>query len=109
MLHIPHRSLRKLSEIHTSEELDSAELDSALSYLQNNSHRMDYPIYEAEGYHITSSTTESACRHVVGDRLKRSGMRWTIQGAQYTTLLRLKWKNHKWKDFWAKYRSSLAA
>ncbi len=97
-------ALRKLSETHTS-----GELDSALTYFQNNSHRMDYPTYEQQGYHITSSTTESACRHVVGDRLKRSGMRWTIQGAQYTTLLRLKWKNHIWKDFWTKYRSSLAA
>jgi hypothetical protein len=97
-------ALRKLSETHTSEELDSA-----LTYFQNNHHRMDYPAYEAEGYHITSSTTESACRHVVGDRLKGSGMRWTIQGAQYTTLLRLKWKNHKWEDFWMKYRRSLAA
>ena len=40
---------------------------------------MDYPDYEADDYHITSSTVESACRHVVGDRLKRSGMRWTYR------------------------------
>ena len=97
-------ALRKLSETHASQELDSA-----LTYFQNNHHRMDYPKYESEGYHITSSTTESACRHVVGDRLKGSGMRWTIQGAQATTLLRLKWKNEKWIDFWMKYRNSLAA
>jgi hypothetical protein len=97
-------AMRKLSETHPSEELDKA-----ITYFQNNAHRMDYPTYEAQGYHITSSTTESACRHVVGDRLKGSGMRWTIQGAQYTTLLRLKWKNHKWKDYWARYRPSLAA
>ena len=66
-------------------------------------------MYEAGGYHITSSTVESACRHVVGDRLKRSGMRWTIQGAQQITLLRLKWKNGRWNDYWARYRTSLAA
>jgi hypothetical protein len=97
-------ALRNLSETHTSEELDRA-----ITYFQNNAHRMNYPTYEAQGYHITSSTVESACRHVVGDRLKGSGMRWTIQGAQYTTLLRLKWKNHKWKDYWARYRPSLVA
>lgn len=78
-------ALRKLLETHTSEELDSA-----LTYFQNNHHRMDYPAYESEGYHITGSTAESACRHVVGDRLKGGGMRWTIQGAQSTTLLQLK-------------------
>jgi hypothetical protein len=69
---------------------------------------MDYPTYEAEGYHITSSTVESACRHVVGDRLKRSGMRWTQEGAQSVTSLRLKWKNGKWNDFWVDYRPAMA-
>ena len=97
-------ALRKLSQIHALKELNEA-----ITYYQNNYTRMDYPIYEAEGYHITSSTVESACRHVVGDRLKRSGMRWTIQGAQQITLLRLKWKNDRWNDYWARYRPSLAA
>ena len=85
------------------------ELNEAITYYQNNCARMDYPRYENGDYHITSSTVESACRHVVGDRLKHSGMRWTIQGAQEITLLRLKWKNDKWKDYWARYRPSLAA
>jgi hypothetical protein len=96
--------LKGFSEIHTSKELDEA-----ITYFQNNHSRMDYPTYEKKGYHITSSTTESACRHVVGDRLKRSGMRWTTEGAQYTTMLRLKWKNGKWTDFWMRYRPDLAA
>jgi len=70
------KALYELSESHSSRELNEA-----IVYFQNNVSRMDYPSYEALGYHITSSTVESACRHVVGDRLKRSGMRWTIQGA----------------------------
>ena len=97
-------ALEEISHTHSLKELTEA-----ITYYQNNHTRMDYPAYEAEGYHITSSTVESACRHVVGDRLKRSGMRWTIQGAQQITLLRLKWKNGRWKDYWARYRPSLAA
>jgi hypothetical protein len=97
-------ALRELSQDHSSKELSEA-----ITYFQNNHSRMDYPTYEEEGYHITSSTVESACRHVVGDRLKRSGMRWTTQGAQYTTMLRLKWKNGKWTDYWMRYRPDLAA
>jgi len=97
-------ALGELSQTHTLKELKEA-----ITYYQNNYTRMDYPTYEALGYHITSSTVESACRHVVGDRLKRSGMRWTINGAQQITLLRLKWKNGNWKDYWARYRPSLAA
>ena len=86
----------------------SADLSDAITYFQNNAGRMDYPTYESEGYHITSSTVKSACRHVVGDRLKRSGMRWTQEGAQSVTSLRLKWKNDKWNDFWIQYRPSMA-
>jgi hypothetical protein len=96
-------ALEQLQETHTK-----AELSDAVTYFQNNHTRMDYPTYEAEGYHITSSTVESACRHVVGDRLKRSGMRWTKEGAQSVTSLRLKWKNDKWNDFWTQYRPSMA-
>lgn len=86
----------------------AADLSEAITYFQNNVSRMDYPTYEAEGYHITSSTVESACRHVVGDRLKRSGMRWTQEGAQHVISLRLKWKNGKWNDFWVDYRPAMA-
>ena len=93
-------SLNRLSKSHRGEKLKST-----IEYYRNNVNRMDYPRYESEWYHITSSTVESACRHVVGDRLKRSGMRWTEDGAQYITSLRLKWKNDEWKSFWSEYRA----
>jgi len=97
-------ALRKLAQVDTLKELDEA-----MTYYENNYTRMDYPTYESLSYHITSSTVESACRHVVGDRLKRSGMRWTKHGAQQITLLRLKWKNEKWKHYWAAFRPNLVA
>lgn len=34
------------------------------------------------GYPIASGVIEGACRHVVKDRMERSGMRWTIENAQ---------------------------
>jgi hypothetical protein len=80
-------------------------LQETIVYYRNNVERMDYPSYERDWYHITSSPTESACRHVVGDRLKRSGMRWTEEGAQNVTFLRLKWKNNEWEGYWGSYRS----
>lgn len=92
-------SLERLSKRHTGEKLKST-----IDYYKNNVSRMDYPSYETEWYHITSSTVESACRHVVGDRLKRSGMRWEEEGAQYITSLRLKWKNDEWESFWSERR-----
>lgn len=52
-----------------------------LGYFGNQVHRMDYPTYEANGWFIGSGAVESACKTVVGQRLKGSGMRWSEAGA----------------------------
>lgn len=100
-----YRVLEELQEL--SGEHRGEKLQEVIEYYRNNINRMDYPRYKSEGYHTTSSTVESACRHVVGDRLKRSGMSWSQEGAQYITCLRLLWKNGEWKEFWKKYRPSI--
>ncbi|HWG43201.1 MAG TPA: ISKra4 family transposase, partial [Gemmataceae bacterium] len=55
--------------------------EAVLSYFGNNVHRMAYPEYLAEGWHIGSGVVESACKTVVGQRLKGPGMRWGEEGA----------------------------
>ena len=49
---------------------------------------MRYDLFRAAGYPIGSGTVESACKHVVQQRLKQSGMRWSRQGAQAMLALR---------------------
>ena len=51
-----------------------------VNYLTNNLHRMDYPRYLANGWMIGSGAVESACKTVVGQRLKQAGMRWRPYG-----------------------------
>ncbi len=51
------------------------------SYFANNLHRMEYPEYVAEGWQIGSGVVESACKTVVGQRLKGAGKRWGEAGA----------------------------
>jgi hypothetical protein len=53
----------------------------AVTYYQNNKQRMDYARYRREGYFIGSGTIESACKQLATMRLKRSGARWTEEGA----------------------------
>jgi hypothetical protein len=57
-------------------------LNRLLTYLSNNSPRMNYDVYLEAGYPIATGVIEGACRHLVKDRMERSGMRWTVQGAQ---------------------------
>lgn len=59
-----------------------------LRYFSVNKDRMRYASLAANGYHIGSGLVESACKTVVGMRLKGSGMRWSQAGAQAMLSLR---------------------
>jgi len=54
----------------------------AAGYFDRNRDRMKYEEYLAAGYPIGSGVVEGACRHLVKDRMERSGMRWLPSGAQ---------------------------
>jgi hypothetical protein len=66
-------------------------------YYTANKNRMDYPRYKRMGSGlIGSGAIESAHRTVVQRRLKLSGQRWTITGAQNVLNLRVTNENGQW-------------
>jgi hypothetical protein len=79
-----------------------------LGYFRNQVDRMDYPSYEANGWYIGSGAVESACKTVVGQRLKGSGMRWSEAGTHAVCHVRALYcsEHSQWTDFW---RRSTAA
>jgi hypothetical protein len=74
-------------------------LQTVIGYLDNNRQHMKYDEYLAAGYPIGSGVAEGACRHVVKDRLERTGMRWTVDGAQAMLHLRTIYLNGDWQKF----------
>jgi hypothetical protein len=64
------------------------ELDTALGYFENNAHRMRYKWFRSRGLFVGSGVVESGCKAVIGQRLKMSGMRWTVAGADAIATLR---------------------
>lgn len=73
-------------------------------YFENQMHRMDYPQYLAKGWQIGSGPVESACKTVVGQRLKGGGMRWGADGADAVCHLRALFKSAdgQWAAFWSR-------
>jgi len=71
-------------------------------YVRNNLHRMDYPRYREEGWQIGSGHIEAACKTVVNQRLKQSGMRWGCDGADALCHLRALYEGEssQWDAFW---------
>lgn len=76
-----------------------ARLETICQYFAKNRERMRYDEYLASGYPIASGVIEGACRHVVKDRLERTGMNWTPSGAQAMLDLRCIYLSHTWDEF----------
>jgi hypothetical protein len=68
----------------------------AVTYYTNNAKRMDYARFRAAGYQIGSGTIESGCKQIATQRLKRSGARWTVEGARMTAKARAAWLSGHW-------------
>lgn len=73
-----------------------------VQYFSNHVHRMDYPTYVKAGWQIGSGPVEAACKTVVAQRLKCSGMRWGEDGADSVCHLRALWLSgeNQWEVFW---------
>jgi len=76
------------------------ELSKLHKYIQDNEQEMRYDVFRAEGYDIGSGAVEGACKHVVGKRLKQSGMIWSRAGSSATLALRITWLNKRWDELW---------
>lgn len=75
-------------------------MDTLIRYISSNEEQMRYDVFRAKGYDIGSGAVEGACKHVVGKRLKQSGMVWSRAGSSATLALRITWLNNKWEQLW---------
>jgi hypothetical protein len=77
-------------------------IEEAIAYFQNQKHRMDYPRYQAKGWQIGSGPVESACKTVIGMRMKQGGMRWGEAHADEVSHIRALFRSEtgQWDDFW---------
>ena len=69
-------------------------------YIAKNRSRMRYPEFRQQGLCVGSGVVEAGCGTVVG-RLKRSGMYWTVRGANAILALRCSVLSGNYEDFWA--------
>ena len=61
---------------------------------------MRYPQFRRQGLSISSGVVESGCKRIVGDRLKRGGMHWTVDGANAIIALKCCLLSGRFEDFW---------
>ena len=65
-------------------------------YLENNKDKINYALYEHNGWFVGSGAIESSNKTVVQLRLKQAGMRWSIDGANHLITLRCMYESNNW-------------
>jgi hypothetical protein len=78
-------------------------------YFERNQERMRYPRFRRQHLFVGSGVIEAGCKTVVASRLKRSGMFWTVRGANAILALRCACLNGRFEDYWESRRAPMAA
>ncbi len=77
----PGKLLRALSRMRPQTPEQAEAVRTERGYFRRNRPRMEYRQFRAAGLMIGSGPVEAGCKVVVGQRLKRAGMRWSGAGA----------------------------
>jgi Uncharacterised protein family (UPF0236) len=78
-------------------------------YIRNNQDRMHYLKFLEQGLCTSTGVVEAGCKTVIGTRLKRAGMHWTVSGANAIIALRCCKLSGRFEDFWERRTSRPAA
>jgi Uncharacterised protein family (UPF0236) len=92
--------IRSMRRLRTREYQARKEIRKAINYFQTNAERMRYAEFRRQGLFVGSGVAEAGCKTVIGQRLKQSGMRWTVDGANAIIALRCCQLSNRWEEFW---------
>ena len=81
------------------------ERDKQLGYFEVNAHRMRYKHFRSLGMFAGSGVVEAGCKAVIGQRLKLSGMHWSVPGAGSIATLRCQEASDRWDEIWQRPHS----
>jgi hypothetical protein len=97
------KAIQRLA-VSTSEQKEI--LEGEIAYFEKNKDRMRYAEFRRQGLFVGSGVVEAGCRTVIGQRLKQSGMHWTLKGANNIIDLRCCILSNRWEDFWEQRASA---
>jgi Uncharacterised protein family (UPF0236) len=75
-------------------------------YFEGNRERMRYPKFRRQHLFVGSGVIEAGCKTVIATRLKRSGMFWTVRGANAIVALRCCQLNGEFESYWEGRRAA---
>ncbi len=100
------KSLLKALDRHGAKHKPALE---CADYIRNNRDRMRYSEFHEQGLCTSTGVVEAGCKVVIGTRLKRTGMHWTVSGANAIIALRCCKLSGRFEDFWERHSNRSAA
>jgi hypothetical protein len=95
-----------LRSIHTADAELAEKIRTEADYFATNADRMRYPKFRKQHLFVGSGVIEAGCKTVIAQRLKRSGMFWTVRGANAILALRCTHLNGRFEDYWESRRAA---
>ena len=91
--------VKALRSIDATNHERAEKIRSEAGYFENHAERMRYPKVRSQHLFVGSGVIEAGCKTVIGSRLKRSGMFWTVRGANAILALRCCHLNGRFEDY----------
>jgi len=92
--------IRRSATLRGLSEAQRKPVDKCANYLLKYKAFLHYDKYLAQGFPICSGVIEGTCRHLINDRLDRTGARWGLEGAEAVLKLRSLYASGDLEDYW---------
>ena len=92
--------IKAARQLYPDPKQSRKEIEKELGYFEENVDRMRYADYKKKGLFVGSGVIEAGCKTVVGKRLKQSGMRWSVRGADAIIALRCCILSGRFDEYW---------
>lgn len=96
----PEDVVKAIKRLSSLPGYDKEICEREIGYFEKNKERMRYADFRRRGFFVGSGVLEAGCRSVIGQRLKQSGMHWSVDGANKIIALRCCLFSNRWEDFW---------
>ena len=100
------KELQKVVQKYEPADQDASSPKKLLNYFESNRCRFGYAEAIGNNLPVGSGVIESAGRHIVQQRLKQSGMRWSLLGAQAILNLRARHRSGQFEQYWENYAAA---
>jgi hypothetical protein len=92
--------IRQAQQLLPQEAEAKKKVETEIHFLEQNKEHMRYAAFRAQGLFVGSGVVEAGCKTLIGQRLKQSGMEWSLRGANAIISLRCMIKSGRFEDYW---------